>query len=122
MIGGTVPGGVAALQIAIGFCIFPVALTAVPLAGAQLPRLSTNHERQGMQAFGGTYESGLRLLIFITVPAALIAMTLPRILAGAGAFGAMNSPSGISLIAACLGGLALGVVGEAVFIFTSSAC
>jgi putative peptidoglycan lipid II flippase len=122
VITGTVPGGVAAFQIATAFCYLPVALISVPLAAAQLPRLTKKQAVQEMLGFGRMFESGLRLLLFAIVPAALIATALPQMLAGAGAFGAMSSPAGIALIAACLGGLGFGMIGEGVFIFASSAC
>ena len=119
---GTMPGGVAAFQVASGICMFPIALSAIPLAEAQLPRLSFRHQQQELRAFSKVYESGLRLLVFVMAPASLVAAAFPHLLASAGAFGAMNSPFGITLMTACLGGLAVGMIGEAAFMFTSSAC
>jgi putative peptidoglycan lipid II flippase len=118
---GTIPGGVAALQITNNFCKLPVALAATPLASAQLPQLSSCHQRHEMQDFGSLYESGLRLVIFMAAPAALILIALPRLLAGAAAFGAMNTPSSIGLITACLAGQGVGVIGDAVFMLTTTA-
>lgn len=118
---GTVPGGVAAFQVASGMCMFPIALSAIPLGETELPRLSFRHQQQELRAFSKVYEGGLRLLMFVITPASLIAAAFPHLLAGAGAFGAMNSSFGIDLITGCLGGLAVGMIGEAAFMFTSSA-
>ena len=118
---GTIPGGVAALQITNSFCKLPVALAATPLANAQLPHLSSCYQRQEMTSFGTIYQSGLRLVIFMAVPAALILTTVPHMLAGAAVFGAMNEPASIALIAACLGSQGIGVIGDAVFTLATTA-
>ncbi|MFL5285622.1 MAG: murein biosynthesis integral membrane protein MurJ [Rhodopila sp.] len=121
VIAGAIPGGVAAVQITHNLVKFPVAMSAIALGSAQLPRLSACIQRQDLQAFRLIYESGLRLIVFMSVPAAAMLASLPDVFAGAAAFGAMKSPAGIALIAACLGGRGVGVIGDAVFVFSTSA-
>ena len=121
VIAGAIPGGVAAVQITHNLVKFPVAMSAIALGSAQLPRLSACVQRQDIQAFGSIYESGLRLILFIAVPAAVMLAGVPDVFAGATAFGAMKTPAGIALIAACLGGRGLGVIGDAAFVFSTSA-
>jgi putative peptidoglycan lipid II flippase len=117
---GAIPGGLVAFQMASNLCQFPVALTALPLASAQLPRLSGNHHRNQLAEFRSTYWVGLRLVIFMALPASLILAVIPQTLARALAFGQMHSPTGIVLLAACIGGLGIGVVGESIFTLVTS--
>ena len=119
--GGTVPGGVAAFQIAYNVCQVPVALTATPLAAAQLPRLSRSHDRNMAGEFGETYRTSLRLTLFAVLPIAVILVAIPHALAQAVAFGEMAKPAAVALIAAGLGSLGAGVVGEAIFVLATSA-
>ena len=119
---GAIPGGLVAFQMASSLCQFPVALTALPLALAQLPRLSGNHHRNQLAEFRSTYWAGLRLVIFMALPASLILAVIPQTLARALAFGQMHSPTGIALLAACIGGLGIGVVGESMFTLVTSSC
>jgi putative peptidoglycan lipid II flippase len=122
VIAGTIPGGVAAFQIASSFCSLPVALIAVPLASAQLPRLSGSDQRNDIGEFRLIYQSGLRLMIFAVVPAGLLLAGIPGTLAGAAALGAMSTTAGIAMIAACVGSLGVGVLGEAAFTLTTPSC
>jgi putative peptidoglycan lipid II flippase len=122
VIAGTVPGGVAAFQIACSFCALPTVLIAVPLASAQLPRLSKNADRDDSNAFSVIYQDGLRLMMFAVVPAALLIASIPGTLAGATSFGAMGTAQGIALIGACLGSLGVGIIGEATYTLTTPSC
>ena len=119
---GAIPGGIVAFQMAANLCHFPVGLTALPLASAQLPRLSGDHHRNQLVEFRGTYWAGLRLVIFIALPASLILAVIPQTLARALAFGEMHGPTGSALLAACIGGLGIGVVGESIFTLVTSSC
>jgi putative peptidoglycan lipid II flippase len=119
---GSIPGGLVAFQMAANLCNFPVALTALPLASAQLPRLAGSHQRNQLAAFHSTYWTGLRLLTFVALPASIILAVIPLSLARAVAFGEMHSASGTVLLAACIGGLGIGVVGESVFTLVTSSC
>ncbi len=122
VIAGSVPGGVAAFQIASSFCALPVAMIAVPLASAQIPRLSRSDHSGVSSEFASIYRSGLRLMMFGVVPAGLLLSGISGTLAGATSFGAMNTAGGIALIAACLGSLGVGVIGEATFTLTTPLC
>jgi putative peptidoglycan lipid II flippase len=119
---GAIPGGVVAFQMASNLCQFPVALIALPLASAQLPRLSGNHHSNQLDEFRRTYWAGLRLAIFVALPASLILAAIPQTLARAIAFGEMRSLAGIALLAASIGGLGIGVVGESVFALATWSC
>jgi putative peptidoglycan lipid II flippase len=119
---GAIPGGLVAFQMATNLCNFPVALTAMPLALAQLPRLSSNHHQNQLTEFRSTYWAGLRLVIFMALPASLILAVIPQTLARALAFGAMHTPIATVVLASCIGGLGIGVVGEAMFTLVTSSC
>jgi putative peptidoglycan lipid II flippase len=119
---GAIPGGLVAFQMASNLCNFPVGFTAVPLALAQLPRLSSNHHQNQHAEFRSTYWAGLRLLVFMALPASLILAVIPQTLARALAFGAMQTPTATLLLAACIGGLGIGVVGESMFTLVTSCC
>lgn len=119
---GSVPGGLIAFQMSANLCNFPVALTAVPLAAAQLPRLSESHHRDSLADFRKTYWAGLRLVLFFALPASALFAAIPHTLARAMAFGEMRGPTGTALLAACIGGLGIGVVGDAAMTLMTSAC
>jgi len=119
---GAIPGGIVAFQMATNLCKFPAALVALPLASAQLPRLSGNHHRNQLDQFRNTYWAGLRLVIFIALPASLLLAAIPQTLARSVAFGEMHSVTGIALLASSIGGLGLGVVGESAFTLATSSC
>jgi putative peptidoglycan lipid II flippase len=119
---GSIPGGLVAFQMAGNLCNFPVALTALPLASAQLPRLSGSHQRNQLAECHSTYWAGLRLLIFVALPASVILAVIPQTLARAVAFGEMHSAAGTALLAACIGGLGIGVIGESIFTLLTSSC
>jgi putative peptidoglycan lipid II flippase len=115
-IAGSAPGGVAAFQIAYSFVQLPSALIALPLAQVQLPQLS-RYFREGMlREFGATYRSAVSLVLFAMLPASLLLVTIPETFAQAAAFGAMASPAGVSLTAACVAGMGLSALGEAVIL------
>jgi putative peptidoglycan lipid II flippase len=119
---GAIPGGLVAFQMAGNLCNFPVGLTALPLSLAQLPRLSSNHHRNQLAEFRRTYWAGLRLVMFMALPASLILAVIPQTLARALAFGEMHTPAATVLLASCIGGLGIGVVGEAMFTLVTSCC
>jgi putative peptidoglycan lipid II flippase len=121
VVAGAVPGGAVAFQIGYNFFNLPVALCARPVAAAQLPRLSRNFQRSALAAFHTTYRSSLALAAFIALPASLLFLCIPHTLARAVSFGEMATASGRSLVAAAIGGLALGIIGETAFIVATSA-
>ena len=55
------------------------------------------------------------------LPASLLLVTIPQTLAQAAAFGKMAGPAGVSLIGACIAGMGLGAVGEAIVMIGTSA-
>lgn len=119
---GAIPGGLVAFQMAGNLCNFPVGLAAMPLALAQLPRLSRTHHQNQLAEFRNTYWVGLRLVIFMALPASLILAVIPHTLASALAFGEMHTSTATVLLAACIGGLGIGVFGESIFTLVTSSC
>ena len=121
VVAGSVPGGTIALQIGLNFFNLPIALFARPVASAQLPRLSQSFHRGDGRGFHTTYRDSLGLTMMLALPACLVFLAMPEVLARAVAFGEMASPTGIALIAACVGSSGLGIVGEAAFVVSTSA-
>lgn len=121
IVSGRVAGGVVAFQTGFNFTYLPVALGAIPLAFAQLPRLSRSFNEGDAASFTATVQRSLGLGRFIAVPAGLLLLTTAGLLAPAIAFGQMNSAAGKSMLAACIGGLGLGVLGEAMIVIVTSA-
>jgi putative peptidoglycan lipid II flippase len=120
VVAGAIPGGAVAFQIGYNFFNLPIALCAGPVAAAQLPRLSSSFNRKSLAEFHSTYRSGLALANFIALPASFLFVCMPDILARAVSFGEMATLTGTSLIAAAIGSLGLGIVGEAVLIVSTS--
>jgi peptidoglycan biosynthesis protein MviN/MurJ (putative lipid II flippase) len=110
-----------AFQIGYSFFNLPVALCARPVAAAQLPRLSRSFQRGALAAFHATYRGSLALAAFIALPASLLFVCIPGTLARAVSFGEMATASGRSLVAAAIGSLAMGIIGEAAFLVATSA-
>jgi putative peptidoglycan lipid II flippase len=121
VVAGSVPGGAIALQIGLAFFNLPIALFARPVAAAQLPRLSRSFNRDDGPGFHTTYRNSLGLTMMLALPACLVFLGMPEILARAVAFGEMASPTGIALVAACVGSTGLGIVAEAAFVVSTSA-
>jgi putative peptidoglycan lipid II flippase len=120
-VASSVPGGVAAFQIAERFAYLPIALAAGSVAAVQLPQLSRCFHEGLLQEFAATYRSAVRLVLFAMLPASLLLLTISDALAQAAAFGKMAAPAGVALVAACLAGRALGAVGEAIMLVETSA-
>ncbi len=120
-VANTVPGGVVAFQLALNFLFFPVQVGAQPVTLTMLPALSRLHHAGDAQGFRDECTRGLALVFFLTLPAAVAYLVLARPLADAIAFGAMAGSAGPALVAACLTGIALAVVGEsALLLFTNA--
>lgn len=118
---GQVPGGAVAFQIASNFFNLPIALCARPIASAQLPLLSGHHGRGAAGDFHATYRYSLRLALLIALPASLVFVGVPELLARCVAMGDMRTPEAIALIAAAISGLGLGIVAESAFVVSTSA-
>jgi putative peptidoglycan lipid II flippase len=121
VVSGRVAGGVSAFQIGQNFAYLPVALGAIPLSAAQLPRLSRRFNERDMSGFQESFVRNLALTRFIVLPAGLLLLALSNTLARAVAFGEMSTVAGTALIAACIGSLGPGVLGEAMIAVSTSA-
>ncbi|MGK9170249.1 hypothetical protein KXR53_28365 [Inquilinus limosus] len=121
VVAGSVPGGAVAFRIGWNFFSLPVALCARPVAAAQLPLLSRSFDRGDLAAFAELYRTGLAFTTFLGLPASLLFFAIPGTLANAVSFGGMASPDGVVLVAAAIGSLGLGIIGEALFVVSMSA-
>ena len=113
VVANLVPGGVIAFQLALNFIALPVGLAAWPVSVALLPQLSRLYLARAHQRFRDELVAGTAITFFLMVPAAVAYLVLARPLARAVAYGAMNSAQGVTLIAASLAGLAVGMLSEA---------
>lgn len=116
LVAGRVAGGTVALQIVFNFYYLPIALVATPVALALIPRLSRLHQRGDSQMFRETYVDGIRLALFLALPAAVGYVLVAEPVAHAIAVGALDSVSGIGLVAGSLAAMAAGVVGQTLFL------
>ncbi|MBV9094297.1 MAG: hypothetical protein JO132_10540, partial [Streptosporangiaceae bacterium] len=110
-----VPGGVVALQIALNFFFLANNLGTTPVALSLLPRLSRMYLDDDEPAFHDTLVRGLALGLFVTIPAAAGLLVLNVSLARAVSFGRMDSTTGVTMIAAALLPLSLGVIAQTCF-------
>jgi len=121
IIAGAIPGGTVAFQIGYKFFSLPAALCARPLATAQLPQLARNVHRDDLVTFQSTYRSSLALAGFIALPASFAFVGMHDLLARAVSFGEMGTAAGMALVAAAIGSLGAGIIGDAAFIISTSA-
>jgi putative peptidoglycan lipid II flippase len=120
LVANRVAGGTIALQISLNFYYLPIAVAATPVALALLPRLARLHHGDG-EEFAATFARGLRLALFVTIPAAGGYVALAGPVAHSVAAGQMDSPAGLAMIAGGLAALACGGIGQAVFLVTMQA-
>jgi putative peptidoglycan lipid II flippase len=92
-----------------------VALGATPVALSSLPRLARQHAAGRLPEFREVLGRGVALVLFVTLPAAAGLVVLARPLGDVIAVGRMGSGDGVRLVAAALGALAPGIVGEGLF-------
>jgi putative peptidoglycan lipid II flippase len=121
VVAGQIPGGVAAFQIGQMLSFLPVALCAVPLAAAQLPRLSRCFNENNENAFHSIFRQSLAIARFVGLPACILFVMMPETWARAVAFGQMASAAGVSMIAACIASTGAGVIAEATVALSTSA-
>lgn len=121
VVAGAIPGGAVAIQIGFNFFSLPIALGAQPAAAALLPRLSRGFDQGNQAAMNSIYRDSLAIAAFVALPASLMFISLPATLSQIVSFGEMASLTGTSLVAAAIGSLGLGVLGEAAFIVSTSA-
>jgi putative peptidoglycan lipid II flippase len=115
-VANTVRGGVVAFQLALNFLYLPVQVGAQPVTLTMLPMLSRLHQSGDTQRFRDEVTRGLTLVCFVTVPSAVAYFVLAGPLADALSIGAMAGSAGPALVAACVAGIALAVVGESAFL------
>ena len=122
MLANRVAGGVVAFQLALNFFFLPIALAATPVALSLTPRLSRMTSPADAAAFRDTFVRGLSFAIFLVVPAATAYLAMAGPLAQAMSYGAFRAGTGALLVTASLAGLALGVIGETVFLVCTYTC
>jgi putative peptidoglycan lipid II flippase len=117
-----IAGGVVAFQIAVNFYFLPIAVGATPVALSLVPRLARMTGRGQAAEFRDTYHRGRAFAIFLIVPASVAYYVLAQPLASAIAYGRFGNPGSVHLVAAALTGLAVGILGETLFMVATYAC
>jgi putative peptidoglycan lipid II flippase len=120
VVANMVAGGVVAFGLALNLYYLPVAIGARPYATALLPRLARLFHAGALGSFRAELASGVALVLFVTVPAAVFLAALSG-LVGEAFFVGDGQATGAALIAAALIGLAPGIVGEASFVLSTQA-
>jgi putative peptidoglycan lipid II flippase len=118
---GQVAGGTVALQMSLSFYHLPLAIAAAPVGLALLPRLSRMTGEHEAIDFADAYQRAVGLALFLVVPAALGYLVLAVPLANVVAAGQMSSAVGVAMVAGSLSALALGLVGETLFVISTQA-
>jgi putative peptidoglycan lipid II flippase len=116
-----VAGGSVAMQIGLNFYYLPIALIATPVGLALLPPLSRLHLRGEMEEFGTVFVDGLKLAMFLVIPAAVGYVILAEPLARAVSAGEMNTAFAVRMITHSIVALALGVIGTTTFFVATQA-
>lgn len=114
-------GGVVAFSLALQFLHLPTALGARPVALALLPDLARLYQSRTLDRFRDEFVRSVGLITFLAVPATVVYAALAVPLAEAASFGELATERGIALLAASVGGVALGVLGESVFVMATHA-
>jgi murein biosynthesis integral membrane protein MurJ len=117
-----IAGGVVAFQIAVNFYFLPIAVGATPVALSLVPRLARMTGKGQAVEFRDTYHRGRAFAIFLIVPASVAYYVLAQPLASAIAYGRFGNPGSVHLVAAALTGLAVGILGETLFMVATYAC
>src|SRR5580704_202092 len=115
-------GGVVAFQLATNFYFLPIAVGATPVALSLVPRLSRMTAPGQAGLFRDTYMRGLAFATFLVVPAATAYAVLAVPLADTIGFGRFGTAGSVELVQAALTGLALGIIGETLFMVATYAC
>jgi murein biosynthesis integral membrane protein MurJ len=117
-----IAGGVVAFQLAVNFYFLPIAVVATPVALSLVPRLARMTDPGQAAEFRDTYRRGIAFAIFLIVPAAVAYAVLAHPLAEAIAYGRFGTPGSMHLVEAALTGMAVGIVGETLFMCATYAC
>lgn len=118
---GQVAGGTVAMQMSLSFYHLPLAIAAAPVGLALLPRLSRMTGEGEARDFADAYQRAVGLALFLVVPAALGYLVLAIPLANVVAAGDMSTAAGVAMVAGSLSALALGLVGETLFVISTQA-
>jgi putative peptidoglycan lipid II flippase len=121
VVAGRIPGAVVAFQIGQMLSYLPVTLCALPLSAAQLPRLSRSYNQENLADFQITYRNSLALSLFVAFPAGLLMFAISETLARVVALGEMATVAGVAIIAASIGSLGPGLIGDASLSISTSA-
>jgi putative peptidoglycan lipid II flippase len=116
-----VAGGAVAYNLALAFYFLVAALIARPVSTALLPVLVRLRESGDMQGVRDRLDGGYSWIVFLGLPAALGMAALSVPLAHAVTFGDLSEPRSVAMVAACLAGLSIGALAEAVFILSTTA-
>jgi murein biosynthesis integral membrane protein MurJ len=117
-----IAGGVVAFQLAMNFYFLPIAVGATPVALSLVPRLARMTGPGQARQFRDTYQQGLAFAAFLIVPATAAYAVLARPLAAAIAYGRFGTADSVELVQAALIGLAVGIIGETLFMVATYAC
>ena len=117
-----IAGGVVAFQLAMNFYFLPIAIGATPVALSLVPRLARMVSPAQAREFRDTYLRGLAFAAFLIVPAATAYAVLARPLAASIAYGRFGTADSVDLVQAALTGLAVGIIGETLFMVATYAC
>ena len=121
IVAGKVAGGTVAFQMSLNFYHLPLAIAAAPVGLALLPRLSRMTGEGQATAFADAYQRAVGLALFLVIPAAVGYLALAVPLANLVAAGQMSNASGVAMIAGSLSALAIGLVGETLFVIATQA-
>jgi len=116
-----VPGGVVAFMLAWNFLNLPVAMGARPVATAFLPALSRLRHAGALGRFRAELGRAVGLALFIAIPASVAYLVLAGPLARAVSLGELATDRGVELVTLALVGLAVGVVGQSLFVLCTYA-
>ena len=122
VVANTIAGGYVAFNVAVSFYYLPIAIVTWPLARALLPQLARLHHGGDGAPFRDELLRGIALATVVIVPISFSCLALARTLAGAMAFGRLDTPSGVGLISVSLMTLMSGVIFETWFVLGSYAC
>ena len=120
-VANSVAGGVIAFRLGLNFFYLPVMVGARPIAVAFQPLLARLFHREALARFRAELLRGVNLVLFLAVPAGVAYAVLAEPLARGASLGEMSEGGGESLVAVSLAGLALGVIGESVFMLCTHA-
>lgn len=121
VLANSVPGGAIAFTTAFTVFLLPHAVLAHPIVTALSPRLATHFHHHDGEGYAADLGRGLRILLVMLVPAAVLMAVLARpglqLVAGVGAL----DTTGLDLVATALAGFATALVGYSVFFYFTRA-